>query len=127
VKSTLFKGIISRKTTFEFAAFFQSMARYMSDGLAGPMVTKTTIVVDDATMVKATETAQEEAKTVRADLGLRPAMNQQRSFPRERVLLAFMLLLQFWILTELRGIKRTMLVIDERSSANGQCEAKEYL
>lgn len=129
VKSTMFKGIISRKTTSEFTDFFQSMAQYMSDALAGNIkpdiiVTTSAAVVDNETIVKSIETAEDGAIKVPVALPAAPGQNQ-RAFTIDRMLLLFMLLLQFWILIELRSIKSAMLLLDKNSSTNGHCEVNE--
>jgi VAD1 Analog of StAR-related lipid transfer domain len=132
MKSTMFKGIIKKKTTSEFTALSKAMAQYMSDALAGAMEEpKATTGGIDETMIKATAEGMDE--TVKAvETAVKTKRWQQLEFERmtsivklDRLVVLVILLLQFWILAELRGIKRAMLLLD-RSAANGHCGANEY-
>jgi VAD1 Analog of StAR-related lipid transfer domain len=119
VKSTMFKGIISRKTSSEFSLLFKALAQYMSDALVDTVdKLATTLEVggpDDSSPVpQVAEPLQDRGP---------PSPTQPLSTPPliwhvwtpERILLAILLLLQLWILYELRIMRLS------QSTINGQC------
>ena len=108
------------------------MAQYMSDALAGAMEEpKATTGGIDETMIKATAEGIDE--TVKAvETAVKTKRWQQLELERmtsivklDRLVVLVILLLHLWILAELRGIKRAMLLLD-RSAANGHCGANDY-
>jgi VAD1 Analog of StAR-related lipid transfer domain len=126
VKSTMFKGIISRKTTSEFSLLFKALAQYMSDALVDTVDKfATTLEVDGPNNSKL---APQAAEPMQDHVLPSPSVTASKppSIPNtwtsERILLALLLLLQLWILYELRIMRRDFQAWEvSQSRINGQC------
>jgi len=88
VKSTMFKGIISKTTSSEFKAMFHSMAKFMSEALG-----ETPETVEKALILPTVEEPKREPSWLMTLILL---------------LLVLVLSFQIWIMRELRGIKEMM-------------------
>ena len=104
VKSTMFKSIIGRTTASEFIDLFKSMASYMSQGLDNGTATGTgTNTVQQSVAVP----VKEQVKTPANPIAL------VSSSTMAVTLIVLVLLLQIWIIVEVRGIKATIRVLQE--------------
>jgi len=113
IKSTMFKSIISKTTQSEFADFFKHMAKYMTNALGVQEKAPTTTnepAEPEADLNEVASAAQTTSWIARAQEMLVPHLTP--------VLLAWILLLQFYILLELRDIKKKMTA-NSSSSVGG--------
>ena len=103
VKSTMFRGVITKTTTSEMSKFFLDMRDYMSKSL-GEQVLK----------AKPVEKTEELMATKEPGLfGVLGAPSIAHS------LLLLVIVLQFWILREMAKMKQSVLRLEE--GGNGQC------
>ena len=121
IKSTMFTSIISKKTSSEYVDLFEALAQYMSDALAGDLAG------DHITTITPTEKetvpdAEEEAATTTATKT--PSPPSQRNWiatavSLDRVLLFTLILLQVWILWELRDLKQSVQRLEGYGGGDG--------
>jgi len=125
IKSTMFKSIISKKTSSEYVDLFEALAQYMSDALAGNLA-------DDHVTPTKKETvpdAEEGAATVTATKTPSPPPKRNwnaAAVSLDRVLLFTFILLQVWVLWELRNLKQSVRRLegyDGGDGTSGQCKA----
>jgi VAD1 Analog of StAR-related lipid transfer domain len=138
VKSTMFRGIITRQTTSEFNALFKAMVQYMSDALINDI--GATVKDDNAKGLPASSDINGQVDTDASALPTTlpfetvPVSDQSEpkqsfswghsiSWTPDRIVLVIVLLLQLWLLFELRSIKQSLLYVSLRDdvSHNGQC------
>jgi VAD1 Analog of StAR-related lipid transfer domain len=111
VKSTMFKGIISKKTAAEFTAHCKAMAQYMTDA-----VEVNPITLEDMRASMNIEGIIVTEDKPKVDIKHATAADAQQSQPSskttwlslDRILLLFLVLIQIWILMEIRGLKYMM-------------------
>lgn len=134
VKSTMFKGIISKKTTSECTLLFKSLTEYMSDALErGVKLSADPASKENAALSSNTMPLSIDSESVEIQLkeNVRP-IKEPKSLvwgipfsslvTPDRILLVCVLFLQMWVMMEVRGIKRSMLMLDNHHEhTNGQC------
>ena len=105
VKSTMFRGLITKTTTSEMSRFFQNMKEYFSRCVGQKQPT--------SAIAKPVEIPQRESKTEEAYLpfGLQPAT-------LTHLLLGGVVLMQFWILIEMRSLKSSIHKIEAMDFAS---------
>ena len=127
LKSTMFKGIITKKTTSEYIQLFEALAKYMSDALSEDSLfdEQTGGILDgSAKEVKSRPAAGQDATVEPSETKPRVTSRQQPSpalswmerigsgVTFERILLLGVLLLQGWILYELRILAKSVRLLE---------------
>ena len=110
VKSTMFRGIISKKTSGEVTALCKAMAQYMTDAVeVNPIVLEDMRASMNLDSIKDSEDSprvdivQEKTKDALRSQSKAHSTAQLISF--DRIVLLFVVIIQLWILMELRGLK----------------------
>ena len=114
VKSTMFKGMISKKTSAEMVLYFESMAQFMSDAVSGVLqpTAPSLMVEPTSTTMLAEAPITSSAAQVEPSCKYPPTATTcylHSMVSIDRVIIFCIVILQIWILIELRGIKRTLL------------------
>jgi VAD1 Analog of StAR-related lipid transfer domain len=117
IKSTMFKGIISKKTAAEFTDLCKAMAQYMADA-----VEVNPIMLEDMRASVNIDNFIVPEDASKLDIGHATATDAQLSqlSPKttwlswDRILLLFVLLIQIWILLELRGLKYMIGKVEQK-------------
>ena len=99
VKSTMFRGVITKTTTHEMSKFFQNLRDYMSKSVGEEV----------PTTAKAAEETKKEVVKEERPAGFRLASLTP-------ILLGGVIFMQFWILMEMYSMKRAI----------GRIEAREF-
>ena len=130
LKSTMFKGIITKKTTSEYVQLFEALAEYMSDALSGEEMGDVSVNA----RVGTGEEVEVELENCQNPTPAEPKPRAQPDAPRpsatlswmdrvwsyvtvERVLLAGVILLQGWILYELRSLAKSVRLMESIGNA----------
>lgn len=103
VKSTMFRGLITKTTTSEMSKFFQNMKEYMSKSV-GEKAPTSAIANQEAAEVSEKKAVKEEP-AYSLPFGLRPAS-------LTHLLLGGVVLMQFWILLEMRSMKSSIYKLE---------------
>ena len=116
VKSTMFKGIISRKTTAEFIELFKALSQYISNAVLDMNIVPTIQVVDG------TEDLVNDEKFTSNVPKAQPSQDQnvmikaapKSFFSVDRVILLFIAFIQLWIVMELKGMKHAIVQLEQQ-------------
>ena len=103
VKSTMFRGLITKTTTSEMSKFFQHMKDYMSKSVGEKASTSTNPTQKTAEVSEKEDVKEEPANMLL--FGLRPAS-------LTNLLLGGVMFMQFWILLEMRSMKSSIYKIE---------------
>jgi hypothetical protein len=127
IKRTMFKSIISSRTRGEYIELFHAFATYLSEALSGNLE-------KEATLEGATPVPKEETTPVIL-LPEKEVPPKSPTFPflsLDRVFLFLVLVLQVWILFDLRSIRHTIGILEQTITnenthgySNGLCTATD--
>ena len=115
VKSTMFKGIISRKTTAEFVELFKALAQFISNAMISSSIAPLTQDIDMTT--GSTIPIKEEVESNLMKFQASDEMNKNTSkafLSIDRMILLLLIIIQFWIIMELKGMKHAIVSLEQQ-------------
>jgi hypothetical protein len=119
VKSTMFKGIISKKTTAEFIELFNALAQYISTSIID---NNRAPIVEDVekkeilTSNEGTSNAQRVQQSQDMDVTIKST--SKKFYSIDHIILLFIAIIQFWILMELKGMKHSIIMLGQQQQRN---------
>ncbi len=113
VKSTMFKGIISRKTTAEFIELFKALAQFISNAMISTNIAPLTQDVDMTTTIPINE--EVESNVMKFQPSDEMNKNTSKTFLSiDRMILILLVIIQFWIIMELKGMKHAIVSLEQQ-------------
>jgi hypothetical protein len=118
VKSTMFKGIISKKTTAEFIELFKALAQYISNAIIDMNSVPVIQNVDEAD----SQTTKDEDNTPDVTKNQQPMTTRTAApnpfFTIDRMILIFIIIIQIWIVMELKGMKHAIALLGQQQQCS---------
>jgi hypothetical protein len=112
IKSTMFKSIISRTTSSEVTSGLQALAAYMSVALGGKEVAMVTETVEQSVTI-----AQPAATTDKGSIE-----SPLASSPVTVCLLLLIVIIQVWVLHELREVKAALRLLQQQGAVTDNAD-----
>jgi hypothetical protein len=128
IKRTMFKSIISSRTRGEYIEIFNAFSTYLSEALSGALEKETTL--EETTPTPTEETTP---VIVPSEKELPPLSFTFQFLSLDRAFLILVLVLQVWILFDLRNIRQTIWILEQKISnensidySNGLCPVTDH-